>query len=108
MIKSGDPKICSLCGQPLRSYGHVKRIIRGEYGEVNYIKIRRYRCYACKKVHRELPDNLMMHKQYDSQIIVDFLDELVSTDDLPYENYPCEVTVKRWKNEADKIQILIK
>ena len=108
MIKSGDTKICSLYGQPLRLYSRVTRIIRGEYGEVNHIKIRRYHCYNCKKVHRELPDNLMPHKQYDAQIIIDFVDGLVSTNDLPYENYPCEVTAKRWTNEADKIQILIK
>ena len=48
-------------------------------------------------MHRELPDVLAPFKHYRLDIIMGMLDGSLTTDDLKYENYPCEKTVERWK-----------
>ena len=104
MIKRGDAKICPVCGSPLRLYDRVTRIVRSEYGKIDYINIYRYRCtnIHCHKIHRELPCFLIPYKQYKTSVIEGFIDGSLSSSNLEYEDYPTEVTVKKWMRGAKK------
>ena len=73
----------------LRSYlddGRVKR----------YLSIRRLKCVSCGKHHNELPDMLSPYKHYKTTVIEDVIMESEHSDELPFEDYPCEGTMERW------------
>lgn len=58
------------------------------------------------RIHNELPDCMFPYKHYGTEIIEDVVDEVVGSDDLGTEDYPCEGTMKHWKwwisrNEAN-------
>ena len=61
----------------------------------------------CGKLHNELPDCLSPHKHYDTGLIEDVVDEVITADDLEIENYPCEDTMKHWKlwNSLNEVNI---
>lgn len=104
MIRSSTSS-CPKCGGDLKYYDKVRRIVRTKNGETNWIKIRRLVCSICGTSHRELPDNLMPYKHYDAGIIKGVLDNTITFHDLDYEDHPCEMTMKRWK-DAHKKHIL--
>lgn len=54
MINYNDTK-CSTCDGFLKYYDKVRRNVRTRYGSKYTIKIRRYRCMDCTKLHREMP-----------------------------------------------------
>ena len=87
---------CPSCGGELKYYDKVKRIVRTKGGGKTFLYLRRFRCKKCKKVHRELPDFIFEYKQYDSEIICGVIDGLITPDTYGYEDYPCEMTMKRW------------
>ena len=90
---------CPLCGGSLYFYGTVKRILRKEEGRISRVYIRRLVCRCCGKEHRALPSCVLPYKHYDASIIHGFVSGLYSLDDLAFENFPSEATVRRWKNE---------
>ena len=66
----------------------------------------KYTNEKCPRLHNELPDCMISYKHYDPDIIEDVVDEVVGSDDLGTEDYPCEGTMKHWKwwisqNEAN-------
>lgn len=94
--------ICPHCGGKLQPRGFVKRKIKlGNY-DVKIIKIRRYSCVDCKRWQRQLLEELEPYKQYPKDIIKGFVNNILTTDDLNYELYPCDMTIKRWKNKKSK------
>ncbi len=72
------------------------RIHRREGGTKEWIIIRRLKCHECGELHSELPDCLVPHKHYDSEIIAGVIARIVTPDDADSEDYPCEETMKRW------------
>ena len=44
-------------------------------------------------------DFLHPYKQYDSEIIDGVIEGLIDSDTLGFEDYPCEMTMKRWREE---------
>lgn len=96
MISSDNEKICKRCKSPLIKYGTVKRKIRIENGDSIYIKIQRWKCNKCGTIERELPDCIIPYKQYRKDIIEGFRQGSFSTDDIPFEDYPSDVTIKAW------------
>lgn len=74
----------------------VKRIVRSKYGKKYFITIPRYIDTESGEIHRELPDNLLPYKHYEKNIIFGFVKGELSFDDLAFEDYPAEITVKRW------------
>ena len=96
---------CPNCGGCLKYYDTAQRIMRTKYRETTWIKIRRLRCCSCKSLHRELPDYIFPHKQYEVEIITGVIEGLIDSDTLGYENYPCEMTMKRWI--AHGLQIML-
>lgn len=66
-------------------------------GKECHIKIRRLKCTGCSTLHNELPNVLVPHKHYASEVIEDIVDEVVTPDDEITEDYPCVATMDRWK-----------
>lgn len=89
--------VCSKCGIQLKYYDSVQRILRTKGRKTNWINIRRLRCPECRMIHRELPDFIFPYKQYEAEVIQGVLDGLITVETVGYEDYPCEMTMHRWK-----------
>lgn len=87
---------CSFCGGTLKLYDKVSRIVRKKGGIKDWIEIRRLRCVDCRKIQRELPDYIFPYKHYHGSIINGVLNGDITPDDIDYEDYPCEMTMRRW------------
>lgn len=97
--------VCPECGGQLKYYDSVKRIVRTKGHKTRKIIIHRLRCTDCGVLHRELPDYIFPYKQYESEVIIGVLEGLITSDTLGYEDYPCEMTMKRWRTQ--KLQLLL-
>ena len=95
MVYEGEV-CCPVCGGILKPYDHVMRGIRMEAGTKEHMYIRRLKCRQCGRIHRELPGRLLPYIQYDRSIVMGVINGLITTDDLNYEDYPCEMTMVRW------------
>ncbi len=100
---SDKTTICPACGGGLYFYGTVKRIQRKGNGIVSRVYIQRLRCCKCGKEHRALPSCVLPYKHYEAEIIQGFVNGLYSSEDLRFEDFPSEATVRRWKNESARI-----
>lgn len=89
MIRPGED-ICPDCGEGLKYYDRIRRIVRFGGSEVECLKIRRYICLGCGRVHNELPRMLIPFKQYSAEVIRGFIFGDLTSDDLRFEDYPCE------------------
>ncbi len=69
-------------------------------------KVRRLRCKICGELHRELPNFLVPYKQYEMDIIRGVLNGDITCDSIGYEDYPCEMTMIRWKS-SQELQFLL-
>lgn len=97
MIRSSSTE-CPKCGGKLKYVGPVKRMIRTKGGHTYWIRIRRMMCVDCGTVHRELPDFLLPYKHYERRIIQGVQNGTITPYDIEYEDYPSEMTMKRWMN----------
>lgn len=88
---------CEKCGNDLKHYDRVTRIVKGKNGTKTYIHVERYKCSKCHTIHRVLPECVHPYKQYDAEIIDGVIEGLIDSDTLGFENYPCEMTMKRWR-----------
>ena len=88
--------LCPKCGGQLKHYDSVRRIVRAKGGEIKWTRIRRLLCSKCGANHRELPAYLLPYKQYEADIIKAVVRGEISQYDLDYEDYPCEMTMRRW------------
>lgn len=91
---------CPSCGSKSKRYDSVKRIMRIEYGEKITVVVERYICENCRTVRRMLPEYLLPNKHYKKSIILGFVNNEYTTDDIQFEDYPSEVTISRWKNTS--------
>ncbi len=98
MISYGA-SICPYCGGALKKYDHVQRIVRTKRRKTTHIAIQRMRCSRCGSFHRELPDFIFPYKQYEAEIIQGVLEGLITSDTLGFEDYPCEMTMIRWRSQ---------
>lgn len=69
-----------------------------------WVKVRRLRCMNCGYLCRELPDYIFPYKQYEAEIIRGVLEGFITPETVGYEDYPCEITMFRWK--AQKSQLM--
>lgn len=90
---------CPICGGTLKYYDSVKRIVRSKARYTKRIKIRRLKCESCGMLHRELPDFIYPYKQYEKEIILGVLEGIITSDTLGFEDYPCEMTMLRWRTK---------
>ena len=66
-------------------------------GNTSFIRIRRLNYINYGRIHSEWPDILIFNKHYAAEIIENVIDNTVTCDDKIVENYPSELTMKRWK-----------
>ena len=88
---------CPICGGNLKYYDTVRRIVRTRARLMKKAYIRRFSCQQCGHVHRELPDYIFPYKQYEAEVIVGVVEGLITSSTLGFEDYPCEMTMKRWR-----------
>lgn len=88
---------CPCCGGHLKYYDSLQRIVRTKYRKTTWVKIRRLYCEACGAIHRELPEFIFPYKQYEADIIRGVLEGFITPDTIGFEDYPCEMTMLRWK-----------
>jgi hypothetical protein len=88
---------CTKCGGDCLRYGTAKRIVRRGGGESDILRIQRYKCRVCHYTFRDLPEEVDRFKQYSADVINGVKCGEIDSDILEYEDYPCELTMKRWK-----------
>lgn len=98
-----NTSLCPKCGGRLGYFDTVKRIVRTRARATEWRNIRRLRCTNCGSLHRELPEDLFPYKQYESEVIIGVLEDLITCETLGFEDYPCEMTMKRWKAQEQQI-----
>ena len=96
MVKEGV-RVCPKCGGELVYYDRVKRLVVGKERLRTFIFVKRYFCRKCRSYHREIPRVVFPYKHYEAEIITGVLDGFIFSDTLGYEDYPCELTMVRWK-----------
>lgn len=94
-----DILVCPNCGGYLKYYDTVRRTVRTKGRHTKKIFIRRLRCSQCRKIHREIPDDIYPHKQYEADVIRGVLDGFITADTYGYEDYPCEATMNIWRKQ---------
>lgn len=90
---------CPACGGELKCYDQVWRLVRTKGGRKHHIKVKRFRCCDCHEIHRLLPSFIFPYKQYHGKIIRCVLKGIITSETLGFEDYPCEMTIKRWTRE---------
>lgn len=90
--------LCPECGGILSYRDSRLRICKTYGGTATYISIRRLECIDCNRLHTELPSFLVPYKHYASEVVENVLDDVSTPEDTTTEDYPCEMTMNRWKN----------
>lgn len=91
--------ICSDCGIQMKYYDKVSRIVKTRRRRTTHILVKRFRCPCCGSIHRNLPDYIFPYKQYESDIIIGVIEGFITCDTFGFEDYPCEITMSRWKTQ---------
>lgn len=91
-----DVSICPDCGGDLKYYDKVKRIIRVKGGAKLWVNVKRFKCSSCKRLRRALPNSIFPYKHYEAEIINGVVNGFITSETLGFEDYPCEMTMKRW------------
>lgn len=88
---------CPICGGELKYRDKVLRIVRTKYRKTRRVMIKRLKCYNCGALHRELPSYILPYKQYEAELIQGVIEKLITPETLGFEDYPCEMTMRRWQ-----------
>lgn len=94
---------CPNCRGNLKYYDSVPRVIRTKGRVTEHVILRRLKCSRCNKLHREIPDYIYPHKQYEAEIIRGVLEGFITPDTFGFEDYPCENTIKNWQSHKTDI-----
>lgn len=92
---------CPFCNGELKYYDSVKRIVKTKYGREKYVLIRRMKCCYCKRVQREMPEFIFPYKHYEKEVIIGVVEGLITCETTGFEDYPCEMTMRRWIENID-------
>lgn len=92
-VRSAEQIPCPCCNGPLDVIGSRQRKYINGLGEQKILIIRRLQCERCKRIHHELPDNLIPYKRYGSKSI-----EAVITGNTKLTVTADESTLSRWRN----------
>ena len=87
---------CPSCGGSLYFYDKVKRIVKLQNGIKKETEINRVRCKSCRKTHRVIPDDIIPYKHYAKDIVQGVLRGEITSELLDFEDFPCDMTMKRW------------
>ena len=97
---------CPTCGGKLKPYDKVLRVVRTKGRKTKRVSIRRLRCTECGGLHREIPQYICPYKQYEKDVIQGVLEGLITSETLGYEDYPSEMTMRRWL-ASHKLRLLL-
>ncbi|MDO5398996.1 MAG: DUF6431 domain-containing protein [bacterium] len=103
---NNNQSTCPKCGGQLKYYDSVKRIVRTKRRITRKVIIRRMKCDQCGSLHRELPVFLLPYKQYETDVIIGVIEGIITSDTFGFEDYPCEMTMLRWRNSHDLQSLL--
>lgn len=92
--------VCDICGNKTKRYDRVLRQVKHEGGRIEWIWVCRYRCTVCNHLQRDLPAFVIRHKHYSRDVIQGVLQGFLTPYTLSCEDYPCEMTMKRWLRVA--------
>ncbi len=106
MTTQNEP-ICRVCGNALKYYDSVLRIVRSKARRTSYVRVPRFFCPHCGEIHRQLPKDILPYKQYEAELIRGVLEGYITPETLGCEDYPCEMTMIRWKASSQKLQVLL-
>lgn len=95
--------VCSDCGTPSKYYDKVSRTVRTKGRRTTCVSVQRFKCPRCGSIHRNLPDYIFPYKQYEADVIIGVIENLITCDTIGFEDYPCEMTMLRWK--AQNLQL---
>ncbi|MBR1703164.1 MAG: hypothetical protein IJ716_14650 [Lachnospiraceae bacterium] len=96
MVKE-NVTICPKCGGKLKHYDTIRRRVLGKSRLEKRVFVERLRCLDCKSYHHAIPALIFPYKHYDAEIIQGVLDGYITPETLGYEDYPCEMTMTRWR-----------
>lgn len=105
-MNTKEKPICSICGKKLKYYDSVPRTVRTKARQTRQVRVRRFRCSYCGSIHRKLPDYIFPYKQYEAEIIRGVIEGLITCETIGYEDYPCEMTMIRWRS-SHELQVLL-
>lgn len=94
---------CKACGGGTKAYDRVKRILKERRGAVSWHYVYRFKCEVCGHVQRELPDYMLPYKHYSKDIIEGVVEGLITERTYGFEDYPCEMTMKRWRENYKRL-----
>lgn len=77
---------CLMCGDKLKYYDSVRRIVRTKSRKSRWIIVPRYQCVGCRCIRRYLPDYIYPYKQYESEIIDGVIEGLITCDTVGFED----------------------
>lgn len=90
---------CPVCNSILEYKDTRIRKLYDYGGEVLKIYIRRLKCNKCKKLHSELPKDVVPRKRYKRSVIEDVLQYWIDHDDPIAIDGPSNITMDRWREE---------
>lgn len=88
--------LCSDCGGELKHYDSVKRTVLTKGRKAYCIRLKRYYCVKCGRVHRVIPRKILPYKHYEAEVVNGVLEGFITPDTLGFEDFPCETTMLRW------------
>lgn len=100
--------LCPFCGSQLKHRDYVMRIVKYGGKRYSWIIVERTICPGCYTVRRLLPNDILPYKHYAREVIEGFVSGKyeVEDDSLIFEDYPCEMTIARWRR-SHKLQAFI-
>lgn len=100
-----DSAKCPKCGGQLKHYDTVKRIVRTKGHQTTKIDIWRFKCCQCGAFHRKLPNEIIPYKQYETEVIKGVVEGFITPETLGFEDYPCEMTMRRWISQKSHLPL---
>ena len=91
-VRSAEIWPCPCCQGALAPYGRRSRVQVLGTGEVRRLLVRRLRCNSCRRVHHELPAELVPYKRYAAASIEQALHQRQTLDVAADES-----TLGRWR-----------
>lgn len=88
---------CEKCNGRLRHHDVVWRIVRRKGGVKEKILVEKLKCENCGHTVRILPHDIYPHKHYEADIIEGVAEGLIDECTLGFEDYPSDMTMKRWR-----------
>lgn len=89
---------CDICKNEMQHRDTVIRLVKYGNGLSKRVYMERVYCKKCHK-YKRINEITIPFKHYAKDIIVGIVNGEITPDTEGFEDYPCEMTIKRWINE---------